>query len=239
MPSKSRNDAIALALMFHLEHHSLVRFVSARHRFGNDSIEPRAFEPAEPISSNGTVLSRRRYMDGGRRRREYGLQFISARGQRLGAKIAILEAQQIEEDHRRGGLLGKHLDSRRSRMKPQLQRIKVETILTHNDDLAIENAAIRQGLRERLQKLGEIAIKRFFVAALDQDFISVAEDECPKAIPLGFEYPVVTCWQLANPLSQHRQDGWIHSKVHVDTSRLSLVQTHKQKKAAHRMMHCR
>src|SRR3954452_18106957 len=49
VPSKTRNDAITIPLVFHLEHDSLVRLVNTGHRFRDDTIETGAFETVEPI----------------------------------------------------------------------------------------------------------------------------------------------------------------------------------------------
>ena len=44
--------------------------------------------------------------------------------------------------------------------------------------------------RKRLDQLGKIAVQRFFVAALDQDLVAIAEDQGAKAVPFRFEDPV-------------------------------------------------
>ena len=43
--------------------------------------------------------------------------------------------------------------------------------------------------RERLEQLGEVAVERIFVAALDEDLVAVAEHESAEAVPLGLEDP--------------------------------------------------
>ena len=60
--------------------------------------------------------------------------------------------------------------------------------------------------QQRLDQLGEVAVERLLVAALDQDLVAVAEDERAKAVPLGLEDPAVPGGQLADALGEHRQD---------------------------------
>src|SRR5436305_9662545 len=49
MPSKTSNDAIAIALVLHLEHHALVGLIGAGDRLGHDAVETSAFKAAKPV----------------------------------------------------------------------------------------------------------------------------------------------------------------------------------------------
>ena len=42
---------------------------------------------------------------------------------------------------------------------------------------------------QRLDELGEVAVERLLVAALDEDLVAVAEDQHAKAVPLRLEDP--------------------------------------------------
>ena len=68
---------------------------------------------------------------------------------------------------------------------------------------------------QRLEQLGEVAVQRFFVAALDQDLVAVAKDERAKPVPLGFEDPVPAGRQFTDALGQHRQERRVHGKIHT------------------------
>ena len=81
-------------------------------------------------------------------------------------------------------------------------------------DLAIEHAALRQLCAQRLEQLGKVAVQRLFVAALDQDFVAVAEDERAKAIPLGSKIQSSAGRQFVDSLGEHRQDGRVDRKMH-------------------------
>ena len=52
------------------------------------------------------------------------------------------------------------------------------------------DAALGQLRLQRVDELREVAIERLPVAALDEDFVAVAEDQRAKAVPLGLEDPV-------------------------------------------------
>ena len=43
--------------------------------------------------------------------------------------------------------------------------------------------------RNGVEQLGKIAVQRFFIAALDENLVAIAEDQRAKAIPLRFEDP--------------------------------------------------
>src|ERR1700712_4258428 len=49
MPPETGDYTIAVALMFHLQHDALIRFVSAGALLGHDAVEPRALEAMEPV----------------------------------------------------------------------------------------------------------------------------------------------------------------------------------------------
>ena len=60
---------------------------------------------------------------------------------------------------------------------------------------------------EGFEELGEVAIEGLLVAALDEDFVVVAEDEGAEAVPFGFKEPVVPGGQVADALGEHGEDG--------------------------------
>jgi hypothetical protein len=53
-------------------------------------------------------------------------------------------------------------------MKPKLQRVEVETTILGDHDLSVERAPRRQLRLQRFDQLGEIAVERLLVAALDE-----------------------------------------------------------------------
>ena len=67
---------------------------------------------------------------------------------------------------------------------------------------------------ERLGELGEVAVERLEVAALDVDLVAVAEHDRPEAVPLGLEQPAVALGQAVAGLGEHRLDGWLERESH-------------------------
>src|SRR5687767_4234078 len=63
------------------------------------------------------------------------------------------------------------------------------------------------------------------VAALNENLVTVAEDEGAKAVPLRLEYPSFTGWQLTNSLCEHWEDRRIDSEVHVPDGLKMSVQS--------------
>ena len=105
-------------------------------------------------------------------------------------------------------------------MQAQLQRVEVQAIVLNNDDLSIKDTALRQSRSQRLEKLREISIQRFFVTTLDQDLITVTENQRPKAVPFWFKDPISGSWQFTYSLSEHRQYRRIYRKVYAFRHRL-------------------
>ena len=136
---------------------------------------------------------------------EASLQQRASLAKRDAAQIAIAVAQQIEEDDRRRDLRGQKLHARGRRVNALLQHLEVEAGAAHQDDLAVEHAALGQLRLQRLDDLGEIPIEWFRVAALDRELVAVAEDQRPEPVPLRLEDPAVALGKLGDPLREHRQ----------------------------------
>src|SRR5581483_1189615 len=99
-------------------------------------------------------------------------------------------------------------------MKPQLQFFEVEAVIFHDYNFAIEHAAGGQSGTQRIEQLGKITVERFFVAALDEDFVLIAKDQGAKSIPFRFENPISAGWQFLNASGKHWQDRWVDGKLH-------------------------
>ena len=61
-------------------------------------------------------------------------------------------------------------------MNAELQGVEVEPAIPRDHHLAVEDAAFRELGEERADQLRKVPIQRFFVSALEQDFVTVAED---------------------------------------------------------------
>ena len=79
-------------------------------------------------------------------------------------------------------------------MNPKLQFLEVEPIVLCDNDFAVENASSGQLRIQRLEQLGKVSIQRFSIAALNKDFVPVAEDQRPEAIPFRFKDPCLARW---------------------------------------------
>src|SRR5438477_439659 len=60
-------------------------------------------------------------------------------------------------------------------MQAQLQRVEIEAARGGDDDLAVEHAALRQPLEQRVVQLGKVAIERTRIAALDEELRAAVE----------------------------------------------------------------
>ena len=64
VPAEAGDDAVAVALMLHLEHDPLVRLVEARRLLGHDAVQACALEAAEPVGGHAAIGGDRRQVDG-------------------------------------------------------------------------------------------------------------------------------------------------------------------------------
>src|SRR5215472_4616478 len=99
-------------------------------------------------------------------------------------------------------------------MNSQLQCVEIQPSLARDDQLTIQHVALRKPRAQRVEHVGEVAVERFLVAALYEDFLAVAKDQNAEAIPLGLEDPVAGGGDVIDPLGEHGKNGRIYGKVH-------------------------
>src|SRR5215468_4444131 len=166
--------------MLHLEHDSLVGFVDQRAVLGYYAIESRPFKTTEPIFGKRAIGSRWCHVDRRLGGREHRFQALASDFKWLVTKIEVTFGKYIEKHQRSRCLLGKQVHAGSSRMQPELQEVEIQFAVVHNDDLSIENAARRQGRPQWFQQLREVTVQQLFIAALDEDFVSVTKYQRAK-----------------------------------------------------------
>src|SRR5690349_19444233 len=92
-------------------------------------------------------------------------------------------------------------------MQPHLQRIEIETLGRGDHDLAVHDAAVRELRQEYVVELGEVAIERTEIAALDEDVAAAAKHDGAKAVPLRLEQERALGRNVLRELCQHGFDG--------------------------------
>ncbi len=99
-------------------------------------------------------------------------------------------------------------------MDAHLERFEVEPAVRRDHELAVEHAARRKLVEQRLAQLGEVAVERLRLAALQQQIVAVAEHEHAEPVPFRLEDPARTVRQRADALGEHRQDRRVDGKLH-------------------------
>ena len=189
--------------MLDLDHGSLARTVRRVELLGHDAVEPGALEAAEPVFSERAILRGRRKVHRRHGSIEGPLETFPPSRQRRLAQVLVAECEQVPGDVRGRGLLGQKLHSRLGRVDAQQQRLEVEPVRTDDHNLAVDDAALRQGGEERLDELREIAVHWPAVPALEHDFVAVPEDQRAEAVPLGLELPALAGGQFVCGPGQH------------------------------------
>ena len=100
-------------------------------------------------------------------------------------------------------------------MNTQLERIKIEAAVVGNDELTVEDALFGKLIAERREHLGEVAIERLFVAALQENFIAIAKNEDTEAVPLGLVDPAAFRRDGVDALREHGEKGRIDDELHM------------------------
>src|SRR6185437_7068692 len=131
--------------------------------------------------------------------------------------VLIVEREQIPGDERGRRLLGEHAHARLRRMDAQQERLELQASVSGDDDLAVEDRALRQRRPDRRLELREVSVERLQIPGLDIRLIAVAEDDGPEAVTLRLEQPAVTLRQRVGRLGEHGFDGWLERELHALT----------------------
>ena len=107
-------------------------------------------------------------------------------------------------------------------MHAKLQRVEVEALRCRDDDLAVEDAAGRQQPLEGVVQLGEVAIERAQIAALDEHARRAAKHDGAKAVPLRFVQEFTAGRQRLDGLREHRGNRRLYCET-VESGHQGLV----------------
>jgi hypothetical protein len=91
-------------------------------------------------------------------------------------------------------------------MKPQLERVEIESLRGRNDYLAVYDTALRQINQKGRTELGEVAIERPQLSALDEYIGFAAKYDRAKSIPLRLVQESSGNGELLGELREHRLD---------------------------------
>ena len=206
VPAEAGDDAVGAARVLDLQHRALARLIDRRFELRDDAVEAGAFELLQPALGLGPIACHRRQVQRRLRAAEQPLEPRAPLGLRQRHRRLAAGAEQVERDEARRRLLRELRDSRRGGMDALLQRVEVEPARRHDDDLAVEHAALRQRVVQRLLELGEVAVQRLAVAALQQRLLAGAKDDRPEAVPLRLEQEAGLGGQGVGDLREHRLD---------------------------------
>ena len=91
-------------------------------------------------------------------------------------------------------------------MQPELERVEIEPLRRGDHDLPVDHTVSRQSLQQRVVQLGEIAVERAEVAALDEEVGRAAKDDGAEPVPFRLEENGPGRRQRVGQLGEHRLD---------------------------------
>ena len=100
-------------------------------------------------------------------------------------------------------------------MDAELECVEIQSTVRRDHDFAVKNATRGQLPPQGFHQLRKVSVQRFLVAALNQNFFSVAKDQRAKSIPLRLKQPIFSRGNLIHPFGKHRQKRRLHWKMHV------------------------
>src|SRR5260221_1668865 len=97
VPAEPRHHTVGIALVFHLEHRTLVRFVESRFTLRDHAVQPRSLKSTEPIGGDDAVPCGRCQMNRRLCMCHQGLGTASPRRQRTSPHIRCALAEESDE----------------------------------------------------------------------------------------------------------------------------------------------
>src|SRR5262249_1119706 len=142
MPAKTGNDTIAIALVFDLEHDTLVGLVNACERLRDNTIESRTFESAKPVCCDAQFSGCGRDVNWRQCRCQDRSQLCEPLFKGQTSQVPVPLAQHIKKYNRRRNLLGEHFHTRCCWMEAKLQRIELECAVLCNYNFTVQDVTV-------------------------------------------------------------------------------------------------
>ncbi len=159
--------AVGVAGVLDLDHLPLARQVRPVEPLGDHPVQAGALERVQPLRALLGVLGGAGDVAPLLLVHRIGQRFAPD-PERLLQQRRVAGGQRVEADEMRGRLLGQHLDPARGGMDALRQRLPVQpdaaADLPRDHDLAVEHAARRQLVTQRLLQLREVAAELLAVA---------------------------------------------------------------------------
>ncbi len=180
-----------------------------------------AITPSSPAPSKRANQSRatsgapvRREVDGRFGVAERRLQRETSGDEWFALEILVAQCQKIEGDEGGRRRLGQQRDARGGGVDALGQGIEIEPRRSGDDDLSIDDTAVRQVFEQRAAQLGEVTVQRLFVATAEHDIAPVSKDDATEPVPLGLVGEPFLLGKLTDQLGQHGGHRRCHGKCH-------------------------
>ncbi len=206
VPAETCHHAVTIAVMFHLQHRALSRLVGTGRRLCHDAVKAGPLEAIEPVKRLPLIGRRGRQVERRRGTREERDQPLASLREGQRAQVLSLRSENIKCNERGRRRDGEHPDAAGGGMQAKLQRLEVEAVRRHDDNLAVHHRAYAKLRNERIDQLGEVTSEILSLTALDERAGPIAKDDRAEAVPFRLEDPAPTRGKLRNQLRKHRRD---------------------------------
>ena len=166
------DHAVGGAGVLDLEHRPLAGLIRGVFRLGDHAVKAGAFEPLQPLDRRRCD---RASSASGRAAAPPSSAAVRARSRRsrcgtVEDRLAV-DREQIEGDERRGHASASFATRDAAGCRRSCSASKSSPSVRGDHDLAVEDAAGRKALEQRVVQLGEVAIERLQIAALNEDVV--------------------------------------------------------------------
>ena len=207
VPAEAGDHAVRGARVLHLHHRALARLVRRALVLGHHAVEPGALEAVEPLGRDRALAAAGREVDAAAGARQRSLQPLPALGLRHATRRSSPSSASRSNATNDAGISAASFFTRdaagAAASAERRSRARAAPAITISPSTTQRSGrlACKNGL-----ELGEVAVERLQVAALDVQPVVVAEHDRAEAVPLRLEQPAVARRQLGRELREHRLD---------------------------------
>ncbi len=214
-----------------LQHGPLAGRVRLAQPLRHDPVETRSLELGQPAAREVGIVGRAGEVHGRRDSGEQVLELGAALREGRGLQVAIAAGEQVERDEEGGGPGGEGRHAGGGRVDALAQGLPVQSLRSRladrDDDLAVDEAGLRQDAGERVHEFREVAGEGLGAAGTEFHALAVPRGEHPEPVPLRLEAEPLRIRDGRHRLGEHGRGDLVSHGLILPSGSLAGKDAHR------------